>query len=418
METVSWFAGAPFVILLLLIAVMPLALPRFWESNRNKAIVTALVSLPILWYMLGSFPQELAHNLIDYLKFIALLGSLFIISGGILITGDVRATPAVNTLYLAVGAVIANLIGTTGASMLLIRPMLRTNQERKVIGHIPVFFIFIVSNIGGCLTPIGDPPLFLGYLKGVPFAWTLGLWPEWLITVGIVLAVFYYIDTRCYRKERPADIKHDIREVVKIRLAGTINLLFLAGVVLAVASQTPSPYRELIMGIMTGLSLWLTKSRLRKANRFTFHPICEVAVLFAGIFITMVPLLMLLRLHGAEFGLTRPWQFFWLTGGLSSFLDNAPTYLAFFSMAQSVTEAAAAAGPVVAGVSVDLLRAISCGAVFMGAMTYIGNGPNFMVKSIAEEQKVPVPSFHMYMVYSSAILLPVFVLITFIFFRG
>jgi Na+/H+ antiporter NhaD/arsenite permease-like protein len=417
MEAVPIISGAPFVILLLMIAVMPLAVPEFWDRNRNKAIVAAIVSLPILIYLLAGFPSELALTMKDYVSFIILLGSLFIISGGIVMTGDLKATPAVIAAFLVAGAVLANFIGTTGASMVLIRPLLRTISERKHTGHIPVFFIFIVSNIGGCLTPLGDPPLFLGYLKGVPFTWTLSLVPEWLVMLAIVLIVFYVWDSLAYRRERVRDLERDVARVEPLRVSGLINLVFLAGVILAVALQAPMPYRELIMIAMTILSLVFTGRKIREKNKFTYHPIIEVAVLFAGIFITMTPLLMLLHAKGAELGITRPWQFFWLTGGLSSFLDNAPTYVTFFSLAESVTAHLPAAASV-AGVHVDLLRAISCGAVFMGANTYIGNGPNFMVKSIAEEQKVRVPHFFGYMLYSGLILIPSFIIVTLIFFRG
>jgi Na+/H+ antiporter NhaD/arsenite permease-like protein len=294
--------------------------------------------------------------------------------------------------------------------------MLRTNSERKITGHIPVFFIFVVSNIGGCLTPIGDPPLFLGYLRGVPFTWTLSLVPEWLVALGIVLTVFYIWDTRAYRHEAPEDIKHDIVDVQPLGVSGKINLLFIAGVVLSVALQAPAPYREMIMIAMAISSLVFTKKDFRERNRFTYHPIIEVAVVFAGIFITMVPILTILHVKGASLGVTKPWQFFWVTGGLSSFLDNAPTYLTFFSLAESVTPGMG--GDLVAGVNVDLLRAVSCGAVFMGANTYIGNGPNFMVKAISNEQHIKAPHFFGYMAYSGLILIPVFVIVTLIFFRG
>jgi Na+/H+ antiporter NhaD/arsenite permease-like protein len=417
LEAPPYYTGIPFVALLLLIAVMPLAFPHFWEKNRNKAVITVIVSIPILVYLIGSYPHELVHNMKDYVSFIALLGSLFIISGGILLKGDIKATPAVNTTFLLVGAVIANVIGTTGASMVLIRPMLRTNSERKRTAHIPIFFIFVVSNIGGCLTPLGDPPLFLGYLKGVPFFWTASLYPEWILCLALILGVFYVWDSLAYRKETPASMRLDVTRVTPLGLDGKINILFLGAVVLAVSLQLATPYRELVMLGVTLLSVAITPRETRQRNGFTYHPIIEVAVLFAGIFVTMVPLLTLLRLKGAEFGITEPWQYFWLTGGLSSFLDNAPTYLTFFSLAQSVTASAgSAAVDSVAGVSDALLRAISCGAVFMGAMTYIGNGPNFMVKSIAEEQRVKVPHFFGYMAYSTLILLPLFVVITLVFF--
>ncbi len=417
-ENIPIIVCIPFVLLLLLIAVMPLAFPKFWERNRNRAIITAVVSLPILIFLILNLKHELLLTMRDYISFIVLLAALYIISGGILLTGDLRATPAVNTAFLLTGAVLANFIGTTGASMLLIRPLLRTNSERKHTAHLPVFFIFIVSNIGGALTPLGDPPLFLGYLKGVPFTWTLRLFPVWLFTLILVTAVFFIWDKYSYRKEKIIDIRRDIARATPLGISGKINILFLLGVVLAVALQTPAPYRELLMAAMAVFSLIFSNKKIHRQNHFTFGPIAEVAILFAGIFVTMVPLLILLQMHGAEFGITRPWQFFWVTGGLSSFLDNAPTYLTFFSLAEGVTKASVIPNmTVIAGVNADLLRAISCGAVFMGANTYIGNGPNFMVKSIAEEQKVKVPHFFGFMGYSLLILIPIFVLVTVIFFR-
>jgi len=416
-ESIPLYICAPFVIFLILIAIMPLAVPHFWEKNRNKAIVSALVSMPVLPFLITRLPAELGRTVEDYVSFILLLASLFIISGGILLTGDLRATPTVNTLFLFVGAVISNLIGTTGASMLLIRPLLKTNSERKYTYHIPVFFIFVVSNIGGSLTPLGDPPLFLGYLRGVPFAWTLNLFPIWATALAIVLVVFYAWDTWCYRKESLADIQRDRAVVHPLRVTGTLNLLFLFVVILSVFLQFPFPYRELTMVAMSILSMAFTKKEVRDQHGFTFAPITEVAILFAGIFITMVPLLRLLQMKGAELGITQPWEFFWLSGGLSSFLDNAPTYLTFSSLAESVTRSQGLAGiPVIAGVRVDLLRAISCGSVFMGANTYIGNGPNFMVKVIAEEQGVAVPHFFGYMLYSGLVLIPTFLIVTVVFF--
>jgi Na+/H+ antiporter NhaD/arsenite permease-like protein len=413
-ESIPLYICSPFVVLLLLIAVMPLAFPKFWEHNRNKAIIALVISLPVLFFSVLKLPGELGTTAKDYLSFILLLTSLYIISGGILMKGDIRATPGVNSLFLLTGAVIANLIGTTGASVLLIRPLLKTNSERKFTFHIPVFFIFLVSNIGGCLTPLGDPPLLLGFLRGVPFTWTLNLFPMWLTAVGMVLGIFYIWDTRCYRKESISSLQLDRSKVSPLRISGKINLVFLLVAILSL--QIPTPYREITMIAMIILSIVFTKKEVRAGNQFTFNPIIEVAILFAGIFITMVPLLELLRIKGASMGITQPWQFFWLSGGLSSFLDNAPTYLTFSSLAESVTRATHLNLPIVANIRVDLLKAISCGSVFMGANTYIGNGPNFMVKSIAEEQGVNVPHFFQYMLYSGLILIPVFVVITFLFF--
>ncbi len=408
--TFPWWSVLPFIGLLLSIATLPLFAPHWWEDNKHKAWVGLAFSIPILLVIVQNDPALLFATTGEYIAFIALLGSLFVVSGGIVLDGDLRATPAVNTAFLAVGAILANFIGTTGASMILIRPFLRTNTERKNIAHLPIFFIFMVSNIGGCLTPLGDPPLFLGFLQGVPFTWTLSLWPEWLTMVASLLVVFYCLDTYWWNKETPKAVKSDHAHVEPLRLRGRRNLICLAGIVWAVF--LPEPVRELVMVAMGYLGYRWTPKDYRKKNAFTFLPIAEVAILFAGIFITMVPALVLLRQHGHEFGITQPWQFFWLTGALSSFLDNAPTYLTFVSLGQGL----GLGGPIL-GLPVELLRAISLGAVFMGANTYIGNGPNFMVKAIAEQAKVKMPSFFGYMAYSMTILIPLFLLVTVIFFR-
>ena len=408
--TFPWWTVLPFIGLLLSIAILPLAAPHWWEDHKHKAWIGLAFSLPIVLVILQHEPAELGHTLREYLAFIALLGSLFVVAGGIVLEGDLRGTPAVNTTFLAVGAVLANFIGTTGASMGLIRPFLRTNSERRRSAHLPVFFIFAVSNIGGCLTPLGDPPLFLGFLKGVPFFWTLSLWPEWLVMLGALLAIFYAYDTYWWRREPRAAIREDVAHVQPLRLRGRRNLICLAGILWAVF--WPQPAREVLMVTMGWLGYRWTPPAYRKHNEFTFLPIAEVAILFAGIFITMVPALVLLRVHGHEFGITQPWQFFWLTGLLSSFLDNAPTYLTFVSLGQGLD-----LGGAILDLPERILQAISLGAVFMGANTYIGNGPNFMVKAIAEEMKVQMPTFFGYMAYSAAILLPLFLVITLVFLR-
>ena len=401
----------PFAALLLAIAVLPLAAPHFWESNARKLGVAAVLSLPVLALYIRSRPETLAHAALDYVSFIVLLGGLFVISGGILLEGDLEATTRTNVVLLGAGALLASFVGTTGASMLLIRPLLQTNRERKRVAHTVVFFIFLVSNIGGCLTPLGDPPLFLGYLIGVPFTWTLRLFWPWLLTTALVLSVYALWDRRERARERPEDRKRDFYEVRRLRLAGKENLALLAGVLAAVAFLG-APWRELAIVGLSVLSFRRTDPELRKANRFTFHPILEVAALFAGIFVTMLPALDILRARGAELGVREPWQFFWATGMLSSFLDNAPTYLTFLALAKGLGLA-----PDVVGVSHEVLVAISLGAVFMGANTYIGNGPNFMVRAIAEERGVKMPSFGGYMLYSGAVLIPVFVVVTLVFFR-
>jgi len=409
-QSLSLWAVVPFVGLLLSIALLPLRAPHFWESHKNKGLVAFLWSLPIAVYFLFHMPHELVLSMKDYASFLLLLTALFIVSGGIVLKGDLKATPEVNALFLLVGAVLANFIGTTGASMLLIRPMLKTNSERRHTKHIPIFFIFLVSNIGGLLTPLGDPPLFMGFIKGVPFFWTLKLLPIWAVMVGGVLLMFYLYDSLQYRKEECRDLIRDRQRVVPLHLTGTINFLWVAGIIAGIF--LPFPRREGMMILMAVLSLLTTKRQCRIDNRFTYNPIVEVAILFAGIFVTMIPALLILNAHGAAIGITRPWQFFWTTGALSSFLDNTPTYLAFFSMAQGL-----GLNGEVMGIPTLFLQAISVGAVFMGANSYIGNGPNFMVKVIAEEHKLKMPSFFGYMVYSFAILIPLYVVVTLIFFR-
>jgi Na+/H+ antiporter NhaD/arsenite permease-like protein len=409
-QTMSLWTVVPFVGLLLSIALLPLRAPRFWESHKNKALVAFLWSLPIAVFFLFQAPRELVLSMKDYASFLLLLTALFIISGGIVLKGDLKATPEVNALFLLIGAVLANFVGTTGASMLLIRPLLQTNSERKHTIHIPIFFIFLVSNIGGCLTPLGDPPLFMGLIKGVPFFWTLRLFPLWAIMVGGVLLMFYLLDSAQYRKEENRDLIRDRRRVIPLRLTGTINFVWIAGVVAAIF--LPFPSREGALILMAILSLVTTRRQCRADNKFTYNPILEVAILFAGIFVTMVPALLILSARGAELGISRPWHFFWAAGSLSSFLDNTPTYLAFFSMAQGLGLNGA-----MMGIPTLFLKAISAGAVFMGANSYIGNGPNFMVKVIAEEYKLKMPSFFGYMAYSLAILIPLYIVVTLIFFR-
>jgi Na+/H+ antiporter NhaD/arsenite permease-like protein len=400
----------PFAALLVCIAVVPLAAPHFWESNLRKLVVSAALGLPVLLLYVAHDPRAIAETARDYVSFMVLLGSLYVISGGVLMDGDLEATPAVNTAFLGLGSLLASFIGTTGASMLLIRALLHTNAERRHVVHTVVFFIFLVSNIGGCLTPLGDPPLFLGYLAGVPFTWTWRLLPAWLLTTTVLLAVYVAWDARVYRGEAPWSLQADRENRKPLRILGKENLLLLAGIMVATAALE-RPWRELAMVALSVVSMARTSGHLRRANHFSFHPILEVAVVFAGIFATMVPALDLLRAHATVLGVRQPWHFFWATGLLSSFLDNAPTYLTFLALGQGQHLT-----PEVVGVPHSILTAISLGAVFMGANTYIGNGPNFMVRSIAESRGVKMPSFGGYMLYSGGILLPVFVIVTLIFF--
>ena len=416
----------PFICMLASIAIVPLAFGGWWDKNSNKLLLSLAVSIPTLTVVLPNASHLLVESLTDYFSFIVLLGALFIISGGIFIKGQFAGTPLVNTLFLAAGAILANLIGTTGASMLLIRPYLRANHKRQRTAHLAVFFIFIVSNTAGLLTPLGDPPLFLGFLRGVPFQWTLSLLPQWALVVGVLLLVFNIYDQYVFVREdveTPGALAEDVQSHRKLHIQGAHNFIYLLGVMgAAVASGYfgwPRGVQESIMIAMALLS-WLTTSRaVHQLNHFHFHPILEVAAVFAGIFVTMIPALEILEHSAPSLNLQQPWQYFWMSGILSSFLDNAPTYLTFCAMASGVVGSTAEhLGTLLhTPLGVSLLRAVSCGSVFMGANTYIGNGPNFMVKSIAERSGVRMPSFGGYMIYSGAILIPIFIMVTLLFFR-
>lgn len=414
-----------FVIMLLSIAILPLTpLHHWWENNLNKLIVgLALAAYPLLWLtVLEPNFHALFETLHEYTSFILLLGTLFYVSGGILLTGDLKATPRTNLAFLGFGTAIASFVGTTGASMLLIRPVLRTNAERRYKVHVVVFFIFLVSNIGGSLLPIGDPPLFLGYLQGVPFTWTLSLLPHMLVVVAFLLVGFYVMDSHFYKRESRTALAQDAANVEPLRVEGGSNVIWLLGIVLCVAFIRPDHglfVREVAMVGCAVASKFTTKAGVRERNQFSWFPILEVAALFIGIFLTMIPALEILKAQGGELGVDTPARFFWVSGALSSFLDNAPTYLVFFKTAQGMVEQGILASPDMVtevGIPTIILQAISVGAVFMGANTYIGNGPNFMVKAIAEEQRVEMPSFFGYMRWSGIILLPSFVLVTLIFF--
>ncbi len=411
-----------FLTMLLCIAILPLTrLEHFWHKNGNKlAVGLALAAYPTFWVL---FMRHDVHALLEtgheYISFIVLLGTLFYVSGGIVLQGDLRATPRTNLTFLTAGTLLASVIGTTGASMLLIRPVLRTNRQRKYRVHVVIFFIFLVSNVGGSLLPIGDPPLFLGYLRGVPFFWTLGLWKPFVAAAGMLLAAFFVLDRGFYRREPARSIVRDDAEVERLKVSGKLNMLWLLGIVLCVAFIGPQfgLAREIAMIACAIASAVTSPKGLRKKNEFTWFPILEVAALFVGIFLTMVPALILLRAHGGSLGVDSPLRFFWVTGVLSSFLDNAPTYLVFFQTAQGMTEQGLLGGELVQAVGIPtlVLQAISLGAVFMGANTYIGNGPNFMVKAIAEEQRVEMPGFFGYMRWSLTILFPILIVVGFIF---
>ena len=444
----------PFVLLLAAIAIFPLTpgLSHWWEHNSSKLLVAGLLAAITLGYYTFLHHQPVAlhfptHDIVapaaagpswptalavltnalfaEYVPFIALLFALYVVTGGVRIDGDLVATPTVNTTFLALGALLASFIGTTGAAMLLVRPLLETNKERKLVAHTLVFFIFMVCNCGGLLLPLGDPPLFLGYLEGVDFLWTLNLWKPWLFTNAVLLAVYWGWDTYlAHPREAPRDLARDERQTTPLTIRGLWpNVPIMAAVIAAVALLDPAkPFpgtgwhpwvflREAVLVGLVLLSLLGGERTIRTANGFNYGAILEVAALFLGIFICMQPALAILHERGASLGLDSPRSFFWATGILSSVLDNAPTYLVFFNAAQALP----AAGATMAGVDVGRLAGVSLGAVFLGAMTYIGNGPNFMVKAIAEQSGVRMPSFFGYLLYSFGILLPVFVLVSMLF---
>lgn len=432
----SAWSMIPFGIMLLMIAIGPLVAEKFWEKNVNKLIVSLLLGVPTaVCLIMGGMVHELEHQvLFDYIPFIVLLLSLFVITGGIHLSGDIKAKPWVNTLFLAIGWLLASVMGTTGAAMLMIRPLITTNQQRKYSVHTILFFIALVANCGGLLTPLGDPPLFMLFLRGASFTWFLHLVPEWAFTGLILLLIYFCMDSYYYKKEPWTALSADAREKVPMKVEGKINFVYLLGVVLSVAfinegtipqmGEADAPLwlkylREIVLLSLTGLSLYSTPKQVRYGlNKYSWGPIIEVAVLFLGIFTTMTPALAFLKAHASELGLAHTWQFYYSTGLLSSFLDNTPTAVAFHSVATGLTpdQMAAFGGTLVAGIPEVLLKAISLGAVMFGAMTYIGNGPNFMVKAIAEENGIKMPSFFGYMIkFSLIILLPVYVLVQLLF---
>ena len=379
--------------------------------------------------------HDLEHQLFgDYVPFIILLLALYVITGGIHLSGDIKAKPWVNTTFLGLGWILASIMGTTGAAMLLIRPLLTTNQQREHRVHTVLFFIAICANCGGLLTPLGDPPLFMLFLRGAEFTWFASMWLPWLFTGGLLLAIYFALDTYYYSKEHWVALSADAREHVPLKLGGSWNFLYLVGVVLTVAfvnagsipemGAEDAPMwlkylREIILLSLTLMSLYTTKKKVRyELNKFTWGPIIEVAVLFLGIFTTMTPALAYLNANAASLGLSETWQFYYSTGLLSSFLDNTPTAVAFHSVAAGLTpdQMAAFGSSMMAGIPEILLTAICIGSVFFGAMTYIGNGPNFMVKAIAEESGVKMPSFFGYMWrFSLIVLLPIYILVQLIF---
>ena len=432
MPQVELWALTPFAIMLLSIAVMPLIAGKWRENNLHKLYVALALSVPTGYYLIANgMGENLQHQILkDYLPFIILLGALFIVTGGIRINGDIQARPRNNTLIMAIGYLLASFIGTTGAAMLLIRPLLEFNKQREYKVHTVVVFIALVANCGGILTPLGDPPLFLLYLRGAEFSWFMNMLPEWLTVGAIILTGYYFVDKYIYyHKEHIANVMADFREKSPLYIKGRINIIYLICIILTVAYVNPShlpqmgaedaplresAMREIILIIIALFSILTTRRGLREANQFSWEPLIEVAVVFIGIFVTMTPALIYLNAHATSLGLQTPDQFFYGAGFLSAFLDNSPTAVAFHTVAQGIPHATDAV--MVAGVPQEILRAISLGAVFFGAMTYIGNGPNFMVKSIAEHNGVKMPSFFGYMFrFSLIIMLPVYIIVQLIF---
>ncbi len=438
----------PFAGLLLCIAIMPLVKGEWWEAHQPLVvalwIIVLVIPFAVLYGVGDTVETVLECTVNDYLTFIILLFGLFCVSGNITMEGDFAGSPKINVGLLAIGTLLASCIGTTGASMLMVRPVIKMNSWRRRKSHIMIFFIFMVSNMGGCLTPIGDPPLLMGFMRGVPFFWSLHLFPVLLFNMVILLFIFYHLDKRNYRKDIAEGRKPDISKPgTEFRIDGLHNIIFLIMIVAAVilsgvlpgmpafqdaagnvrgihifgevSLSFPSLIEIVLILLAAFLSFKTTKKEIRTRNHFTWGAIQEVAVLFIGIFITMQPALMLLKAVGPNLGLTEPAQMFWATGALSSFLDNTPTYLVFLTTAGTLG--------FTSGISTTLgtlpekmLSAISCGAVFMGANTYIGNAPNFMVKSISDENGVNMPSFFGYMLWSVSILIPVFIIDMLVFF--
>ena len=446
MQEVELWTLIPFALMLLGIAICPFVVGEWWEKNTNKLIFSLVLGIPTALYLyyIGLGEKVLHQMVYDYIPFIALLCALFVVTGGLCRTGDIPAKASTNTALLAIGFVLASVIGTTGAAMLLVRMLIQINRHREHKIHTMLFFTAIVANCGGVLTPLGDPPLFLLYLRGVEFTWFLKLLPQWLFTGGMLLAMFYIIDSHYFKIERnhakrlkymqhfapDAPTTPTDAPIETPGFKGVINIAYLVVILVAVACLNPGMIpamgehdaplymkflRELVLVAVIVLSMLTTKRAVREANHFTWTPIMEVAVLFIGIFATMTPAMIYLNANASSLGLDAPWQFYYSTGLLSSFLDNAPTAVAFYTIATGlpVTEGVAT----VAGVPEVLMKAISLGAVFFGSMTYIGNGPNFMIKSIAEENGIAMPSFFGYIVkFSLVVLLPVYAIVQWIFF--
>lgn len=419
----------PFVLQLLCIAILPLTKAgEWWEKNIHKLYVSLILGIPVgVWLCLNGMTHELEHQMIyDYFPFILLLMALFVTTGGICIKGNLKATPMTNTIILAIGYLLASFMGTTGAAMLLIRLVLQTISERKYKTHTVLFFIATIANCGGILSPLGDPPLFLLFQKGADFSWFMSLAPQWATAGVLLLTTYYFIDSYWYKKEPLENLQADNENQVSISAKGLVNIAWLLCVIastmfinstyIPAMGAEDAPFylkllREWVFILIIVLSIVTTKKETRADNSFSWTPILEVACVFCGIFATMTPALMFLKQHPIP--VTQPWQFVYCTGTLSAFLDNAPTAMVFHATATTLPSS----GTLVAGISEVILKAISMGAVFFGALTYIGNGPNFMVKSIAEQSGIKMPSFFGYMFkFSLVVCLPIYIIVQLIYF--
>lgn len=436
MQQIELWMLIPFGVMLLSIAVAPLIAPRWWDKNINKLLYTLLVAIPttILLVKYGLGEPLMEQILEDYIPFIVLLATLFVVTGGIKVHYATTPTPLANSIMLIIGYCIASLVGTTGAAMLLIRPLLEINRQRTHKAHTVMFFIAMVANCGGVLSPLGDPPLFLLYLRGASFGWFQSMYEQWAFVGGCLLVIYFLIDTYIYKTKELIGIRpyaeDEEDEPITFSISGGINALFLVATIAAVAlingSTIPAMdakgapillhhLREVVLCVIMALSLIFTGKNVRRENHFSWEPITEVAIIFIGIFVTMTPAMIYLNANAAALNIDTPAQFYYAAGALSSFLDNAPTAVAFHTVASGLP--AVEGVPIVAGIAEPLLTAISLGAVLFGAMTYIGNGPNFMVKAIAENDGIRMPSFFGYIVkFSLPVLLPIYILLQIIFF--
>lgn len=436
MYNINPYLLIPFAIMLLAIALMPLIMPRIWGKNINKLIFVLFLATPTAIVLTrAGLETELLHQMLyEYIPFIVLLATLYVVTGGIHIHYSTTPTPIVNTAIMFIGYGLSSIVGTTGAAMLLIRPLLEINRDRQHKIHTILFFIAMVANCGGVLTPLGDPPLFLLYLRGAEFSWFQSLYPQWAFVGSVLLFVYFAMDSYIWKRKEVIGVRprseNEEDEPIKVSLSGAVNLFYLSAIVLAVAFINPAeipamkaedaPWyikflREIVLGAILLLSIATTREKVRKLNHFSWEPITEIAILFIGIFVTMTPALIFLNENATSLGITKPWQFFFSAGTLSSFLDNAPTAVAFHTVAAGLTNTEGAA--IVAGIPENILSAIALGSVLFGAMTYIGNGPNFMVKAVAENDGVRMPSFFGYIFkFSLVVLLPTYILTALIFF--